>query len=82
MRFLRPTPDLFDEAQRIVLYARDRGCTAPGCTVPGYYSEVHHVTDYAKCRCTDVNDLTRAEIEGRKQALQAIKALNHFAPGF
>jgi FAD dependent oxidoreductase len=31
---------------------------------------------------TDVWDLTRAEIEGRYQALQAITALNHFAPGF
>jgi FAD dependent oxidoreductase len=31
---------------------------------------------------TDVWDLTRAEIEGRSQALQAIRALNHFAPGF
>jgi hypothetical protein len=41
-----------------VLYANDRGCTAPGCTVPGYYSEVHHVTAYATCRCTDVNNLT------------------------
>jgi FAD dependent oxidoreductase len=31
---------------------------------------------------TDVWDLTKSEIEGRYQALQAIKALNHFAPGF
>jgi hypothetical protein len=31
---------------------------------------------------TDVWDLTKAEIEGRYQALEAIKALNHFAPGF
>ncbi|MDR3656487.1 MAG: HNH endonuclease signature motif containing protein, partial [Mycobacterium sp.] len=46
--------------QRIVLYAKDRGCSAPGCTVPGYYSEVHHVTGYATCRCTDVNNLTFA----------------------
>jgi Domain of unknown function (DUF222) len=48
---------LASPAQRIVLYAKDRGCTAPGCTVPGYYCEVHHVTDYAKCRTTDVNQL-------------------------
>jgi len=41
-----------------VLYAKDRGCSAPGCDVKGYYCEVHHVTDYAKCRTTDVNDLT------------------------
>ncbi|HUH71105.1 MAG TPA: HNH endonuclease signature motif containing protein, partial [Mycobacterium sp.] len=49
---------LASPGQRIVLYAKDRGCSAPGCTVPGYYSEVHHVTDYAKCRATDVNNLT------------------------
>jgi hypothetical protein len=52
------TKRLASPAQRIVLYAKDRGCTAPGCTVPGYFSEVHHVTDYAQCRTTDVNDLT------------------------
>ncbi|MCX6034093.1 MAG: FAD-dependent oxidoreductase, partial [Chloroflexi bacterium] len=31
---------------------------------------------------TDVWDLTKAEIDGRYQALQAIKALNRYAPGF
>ncbi len=45
-------------AQRLVLYAKDRGCSAPGCTVPGYYCEVHHVIGYAVCRATDVNNLT------------------------
>ena len=54
------TKRLASPGQRIVLYAKDRGCSAPGCSVPGYYSEVHHVTDYAKCRTTDVNDLTFA----------------------
>jgi hypothetical protein len=52
------TKRLASPGQRIVLYARDRGCSAPGCTVAGYYCEVHHVTDYAKCRTTDINDLT------------------------
>ncbi|BCZ20674.1 HNH endonuclease [Mycobacterium senriense] len=28
--------------------------------MPGYYCEVHHVTDYSKCHATDVNDLTFA----------------------
>lgn len=31
---------------------------------------------------TDVWDLTQAEMDGRYQALQAIKALNHYTPGF
>ena len=32
--------------------------------------------------CTDVRDLTRAEIEGRRQALLAIEALRRHTPGF
>jgi hypothetical protein len=52
------TKRLATPGQRIVLYAKDRGCSAPGCDVPGYYCEVHHVTDYATCRTTDVNELT------------------------
>ena len=35
-------------AHRIVLLARDRGCTKPGCTVPGYGTQVHHVNGWAK----------------------------------
>jgi hypothetical protein len=29
-------------SQRIMLIARDGGCTKPGCTVPAYGSQVHH----------------------------------------
>ena len=54
------TKRLASPGQRIVLYAKDRGCSAPGCDVKGYYSEVHHLTPYAKCHTTDVNDLTFA----------------------
>jgi hypothetical protein len=43
------------------------------------YLNMIHMTDYDG---TDVWDLTKAEMDGRYQALQAIKALNHFAPGF
>ncbi len=32
--------------------------------------------------CTNVWDLTRAEIEGRKQVLQALEALRRYQPGF
>jgi hypothetical protein len=52
------TKRLASPGQRIVLYAKDRGCSHPGCDVSGYYSEVHHCTPYAKCHTTDVNDLT------------------------
>jgi hypothetical protein len=44
--------------QRIVLHARDRGCTAPGCTVPGYASQVHHAAkDWSDGGSTNVDDL-------------------------
>jgi Domain of unknown function (DUF222) len=51
---------LASPAQRIVLYAKGRGCTAPSCDVPGYLTEVHHVTPWAQCRETDIDDLTLA----------------------
>lgn len=48
-------------AQRIVLHARDRGCTRPGCTVCGYNCQVHHaVADWKNDGQTDIDDLTRA----------------------
>jgi hypothetical protein len=52
------TKRLASPGQRIVLHAKDRGCSHPGCEVPGYWCEVHHVTDYAKCRTTHIDDLT------------------------
>src|SRR5271167_4302139 len=52
------TKRLASPAQRIVLYAKDRGCTFPGCSVPGYLCEVHHCNRYATNPVTDVNDLT------------------------
>jgi hypothetical protein len=41
--------------QRVVLYAKDRGCTAPGCDVHGYWTEVHHVDDWARGGRTDID---------------------------
>ncbi|HSS24950.1 MAG TPA: HNH endonuclease signature motif containing protein [Mycobacterium sp.] len=46
--------------QRIVLYAKDRGCTHPGCDVPGYRCEVHHTDEWAAGGLTDADKLTFA----------------------
>ncbi|WKZ37890.1 MAG: FAD-dependent oxidoreductase [Anaerolineales bacterium] len=71
--------------------AREMGVIPPGMkSIGGTWSAITdsgeatylnmiHLTEFDG---TDVWDLTRAEMEGRYQALQAIKALNHFAPGF
>lgn len=53
------TKRLAAPGQRIVLYAKDRGCSFPNCDVPGYLTEVHHVTDFAQCQETDINELTQ-----------------------
>ncbi len=54
------TKRLASPAQRIMLYARDRGCTKPGCDAPAYHSQVHHVKGWQATRRTDIDDLTLA----------------------
>ena len=45
-------------AQRIMLIARDGGCTKPGCTVGAYGCQVHHViADWAEGGNTNINEL-------------------------
>jgi hypothetical protein len=47
--------------QKLVLFARDRGCTAPGCDVPFYTTHAHHGTaDWKHHGRTDIDALTLA----------------------
>ena len=40
-----------------MLHATDRGCTFPGCTVPGYGCQVHHAqTDWANGGQTNIDE--------------------------
>jgi len=43
--------------QRLICYARDRGCTRPNCLEPGYRCEVHHCPDWAAGGRTDADTL-------------------------
>ena len=48
-------------AQRIMLIARDGGCTKPCCAVPAYGAQVHHaLRDWADGGNTNVNEMTLA----------------------
>ncbi len=48
-------------AQRLMLIARDGGCTKPSCTVPAYGTQVHHATlDWTFGGLTNVNDMALA----------------------
>ncbi|HXJ19041.1 MAG TPA: FAD-dependent oxidoreductase [Polyangia bacterium] len=71
--------------------ARARGVIPPGLkSIGGTWSTINEAGEATYLNMihlmeidgTNVWDLTRGEMEGRYQALQAIKALNHFAPGF
>jgi Domain of unknown function (DUF222) len=64
------TKRLASPAQRIVLHAKDRGCTFPNCEVPGYLCEAHHCDPYATNPVTDVNELTLACRPNHKLAEQ------------
>ncbi|WP_131809501.1 HNH endonuclease signature motif containing protein, partial [Mycolicibacterium iranicum] len=52
---------LASAAQRLALHAKERGCTRPGCSVPGYWAQVHHAAaDWKDDGQTDIDDLTFA----------------------
>jgi hypothetical protein len=56
--YLGRTRRIASADQRIVLLARDRGCTRPGCVVAGAHCQVHHaVNDWADDGQTNVDDL-------------------------
>src|SRR5271154_5728946 len=55
---LHHTKRIASPGQRIMLHAKDRGCSHPGCDTASYFCEVHHVTDYSICHTTDIDDLT------------------------
>ena len=47
--------------QRLVLFARDRGCTRPGCTRPAADSQAHHAAaDWQHGGQTDITELALA----------------------
>ncbi|KBP58593.1 13E12 repeat family protein [Mycobacterium tuberculosis TB_RSA58] len=54
------TKRLASPAQRIMLFANDRGCTKPGCDAPAYHSQAHHVTAWTSTGRTDITELTLA----------------------
>jgi hypothetical protein len=57
--------------QRIVLHARDRGCTRPGCSVSGYLAQAHHLEhDWADDGQTDIDSLALACAPDNRMASQ------------
>ena len=55
--YLGRTKRVASADQRIICYARDRGCTRPNCTEPGYHCEAHHDPPWAEGGRTDADCL-------------------------
>ena len=51
---------LASPGQRKALFARDRGCTFPGCTRSAAQSEIHHATDWAHGGHTNLDSMAIA----------------------
>jgi hypothetical protein len=71
--------------------AQEKGIIPPGLrSIGGTWSAINghgeatylNMVHMLEFDGTDIRDLTRAEMEGRRQAMLAIKALQYFAPGF
>src|SRR3954454_15645205 len=71
---------LASAGQRKALFARDRGCTFPGCTRTAAQSEIHHTTDWALGGETNLETMAIAcgyhNTEGPKQGWQTVM-INH-----
>jgi hypothetical protein len=46
---------LFNKPGRFAIYARDKGCTWPGCDAPPPWCEIHHIDPWAAGRKTSVD---------------------------
>ncbi len=55
--YLGRTKRVASADQRIICYARDRGCTRPNCTESGYHCEAHHDPPWADGGRTDADCL-------------------------
>ena len=77
---------LASTGQRKALFARDRGCTFPGCDRSAARSEVHHAIDWAAGGRTDLDSMAIAcgyhNNEGAKQGWRTvmIDGVPHWRP--
>ncbi|HEU5269040.1 MAG TPA: DUF222 domain-containing protein [Jatrophihabitans sp.] len=77
---------LASPGQRKALFARDRGCTFPGCTRSAARSEIHHTTDWAQGGRTDLGSMAIAcgyhNTEAPKQGWRTvlIDGIPHWQP--
>ncbi|MFL6164514.1 MAG: DUF222 domain-containing protein [Jatrophihabitantaceae bacterium] len=77
---------LASPGQRKALFARDRGCTFPGCDRSAARSEIHHATDWATGGHTNLDSMAIAcgyhNVEAPKQGWRTVmlNGIPHWQP--
>ena len=46
----------FTKKQRLAISSRDGGCVIPGCNVPAYWTEIHHVKAWRHDKHTEIDN--------------------------
>lgn len=77
---------LFTTAQRKAIFARDKGCQAPGCTVQATYCHCHHCKEWSKDGHTnEANAITlcsrhHTDVHNRKWTIRKHDGVTYFQP--
>lgn len=77
---------IFTAAQRQAILARDRGCQAPGCTVPAIYCQIHHILAWLLGGPTDVDNaitlcaIHHAAVHNGKWLIRTHNGIHFFQP--
>lgn len=77
---------MFTTAQRKAIFARDKGCMAPGCTIPATYCQCHHCKEWSNDGLTNEhNSLTicsrhHTDVHNGKWRIRKINGLTYFQP--
>ena len=77
---------MFTTAQRKAIFARDKGCQAPGCTIQATYCQCHHCKEWCnQGQTNEHNGITvcsrhHSDIHDGKWRIRKINGITYFQP--
>lgn len=77
---------IFTTAQRKTIFARDKGCQAPGCTIQATYCQCHHCKEWCnEGQTNEHNGLTicsrhHSDVHNGKWRIRKLNGITYFQP--
>lgn len=77
---------IFTTAQRKAIFARDKGCQAPGCSVQATYCQCHHRKEWSNDGMTNENNSVtlcsrhHSDVHNGKWTIRRLDGLTYFQP--